>query len=117
MAKFIEEFLYTHKPGNAPAWHVVVGETPPDGWDGPPKMLRALTPEQAEAEHGFTLSDILGKMTVEAVKRSDALQAEVVRLSDELEKVTERAVNAESLVGSLSKLVPVASTESAVTER
>lgn len=107
MSKFIEEFLYTNKPGTGPQWHVVVGETPPEGWDGPPKMHRALRPDQLQKEHGLSLADVMSEMQQEAVKATLAAQARVTELEAELEKVTARADNAERLAEQVSKLVPV----------
>lgn len=76
MAKYLEELLITNKPGEPMAWHAVIGEEAPEGWDGPPKMHKALRPDQVQAQHGLDLTGILGIATAEALRAaSEARQA------------------------------------------
>lgn len=105
-------------PSRELAYHLTVADVI-DLEDGSPLILhnrRALTMGQA-TEAGYSLPKIIETLNVAAVAARDEAVSEVGRLQEELEKVEGRAVTAERAFANLSKLVPVANAESAVTER
>lgn len=89
---YVEEFLFRGRDprtGAPPAWHVSIGELPPDGWDGPPKSTGPMAPTRAEALHGVTLATIVDEIAAAAVLRASELEDEVSSLRAQLEAARE----------------------------
>ncbi len=63
--------------GLSPSWHVTLVSEVPDGFGGlAARHLGPITPDQAQAQFGLTLEDVLGVIATSALAEAAAMQAQ-----------------------------------------